>query len=179
MSVPEREQLSSVSFETHEVKNQVPPLVGHDVFGQDQALVEAVRREGGGWAEDSLRSLGQKAGTAEAQQWAQLANEYTPKLKTHDRYGHRVDEVEFHPAYHELMKVSVSHGLGAFPELGAKDAVLELLAVSFEPGEAPGGVLAFAFAGGGDLKVVVECVDAVLADLSEPWSTPRAPGHLE
>ena len=61
--------------------------------------------------------------------------------------------------------------------LGAKDAVLELLAVGFEPGEAPGGVLAFAFAGGGDLKVAVECVDAVLADLSDPWPTPRAPRH--
>jgi hypothetical protein len=63
--------------------------------------------------------------------------------------------------------------------LGAKDAVLELLAVTFEPGAAPGGVLAFAFAGGGDLRVAVECVDAVLVDLSEPWSTPRKPGHAE
>ena len=63
--------------------------------------------------------------------------------------------------------------------LGARDAVLELLAVSFEPGEAPGGVLAFAFAGGGDLKVTVECVDAVLTDLAGPWSTPRAPKHAE
>lgn len=63
--------------------------------------------------------------------------------------------------------------------LGAKDAVLELLAVGFEPGEAPGGVLAFTFAGGGDLRVTVECVDAVLADLSDPWPTPRKPGHAE
>jgi hypothetical protein len=59
----------------------------------------------------------------------------------------------------------------------AKDAVLELLAVSFEPGEAPGGVLTLAFAGGGDLRATVECIDAVLADLSAPWPTPREPGH--
>jgi hypothetical protein len=60
----------------------------------------------------------------------------------------------------------------------AKDAVLELLAVGFEPGaEAPGGVIRFAFAGNADLRVAVECVDAVLADVSQPWPTPRAPGH--
>lgn len=57
------------------------------------------------------------------------------------------------------------------------DAVLELLALSFEPGEAPGGVLTFAFAGGGDLRAEVECIDAVLADVSQPWPTPRAPAH--
>jgi len=58
-----------------------------------------------------------------------------------------------------------------------RDAVLELLAIGFEPGEAPGGVLTLSFAGGGDLRAQVECVDAVLADLSEPWPTPRAPAH--
>jgi hypothetical protein len=58
-----------------------------------------------------------------------------------------------------------------------KDAVLELLALSFEPGEAPGGVVALNFAGGGDLRATVECVDAVLADVSAPWPTPRSPEH--
>ena len=58
-----------------------------------------------------------------------------------------------------------------------RDAVLELLALTFEPGEAPGGVLMLTFAGGGDLRAEVECVDAVLADLSAPWPTPRAPTH--
>lgn len=57
------------------------------------------------------------------------------------------------------------------------DAVVELLAVTFEPGEAPGGALTLSFAGGGDLRVEVECVDAVLADVSEPWPTPRKPKH--
>jgi hypothetical protein len=58
-----------------------------------------------------------------------------------------------------------------------KDAILELLTVSFEAGEAPGGVLTLAFAGGGDLRVTVDCIDAVLADISAPWPTPREPGH--
>lgn len=57
------------------------------------------------------------------------------------------------------------------------DAVLALLAIAFEPGEAPGGALTLSFAGGGDLRVKVECIDAVLADISEPWPTPRTPTH--
>ena len=58
-----------------------------------------------------------------------------------------------------------------------RDAVVELLAIAFEPGEAPGGVLTFNFAGGGDLRAEVECVDAVLSDVSQPWPTTRAPAH--
>lgn len=60
---------------------------------------------------------------------------------------------------------------------GAKDAVVALLTVAFEPGDAPGGTITLSFAGGGDLRAEVECVDAVLADISEPWSTPRTPAH--
>lgn len=61
----------------------------------------------------------------------------------------------------------------------ARRAVVELLAVSFEPGEAPGGTVVFTFAGGGDLRAEVECIDAALADLSAPWPTPREPGHQD
>ena len=61
----------------------------------------------------------------------------------------------------------------------AKQAVVELLSVAFEPGEAPGGAVLLTFAGGGDLKVSVDCLDVILADVSEPWSTPRKPGHAE
>jgi hypothetical protein len=60
---------------------------------------------------------------------------------------------------------------------GAKDAVVELLTMTFEPGEAPGGLLTFSFAGGGDLRATLECVDLILADISPPWSTPRTPRH--
>jgi hypothetical protein len=59
----------------------------------------------------------------------------------------------------------------------AKDAVVELLDVAFEPGEAPGGAVTFTFAGGGDLRAAVECLDVVLADVSAPWATPRTPKH--
>lgn len=59
----------------------------------------------------------------------------------------------------------------------AKAAVVELLSISFEPGEAPGGAVVFTFAGGGDLRVEVECIEAVLADVSTPWPTPRTPTH--
>ena len=60
---------------------------------------------------------------------------------------------------------------------GAKDAVVELLNIAFEPGEAPGGAVVFTFAGGGDLRAEVECLDVVLADVSAPWPTPRTPKH--
>lgn len=62
---------------------------------------------------------------------------------------------------------------------GARDAVIEVLAVTFQPDEPPGGVITISCAGGGDLRAVVECVDVVLADISEPWPTPRTPKHAE
>ncbi|ADG88961.1 isovaleryl-CoA dehydrogenase [Thermobispora bispora] len=99
---------------THEVFNQVPPLVGHDVAA-DAALLEGLAREGAGWAAEEIHRLGVLAGTAEAQEWGRLANEYPPVLRTHDRYGHRIDEVEFHPAWHQLMTVAVENGLHAAP----------------------------------------------------------------
>ncbi|MEV6330041.1 acyl-CoA dehydrogenase family protein [Streptomyces sp. NPDC051909] len=99
---------------THEVTNQVPPLTGYDVAG-DPALLEALRREGAGWAEDEVRELGRLAGDARAQEWGRLAERHSPVLRTHDRYGHRIDEVEFHPYWHELMTTAVRHGLHAAP----------------------------------------------------------------
>ena len=99
---------------THEVSNQPPPLTGYDAAA-DPALLAALHREGAGWAESSVRDLGRLAGSQEAQEWGRLANENPPRLRTHDRYGNRIDEVEFHPAWHELMSVAVGHGLHAAP----------------------------------------------------------------
>jgi putative acyl-CoA dehydrogenase len=99
---------------THEVTNQVPPLVGHDT-ADDPALLEGLHREGADWAEEDVHALGRLAGGREAQEWGRVANEHEPVLRTHDRYGNRVDEVEYHPAYHELMTVAVEHGLHAAP----------------------------------------------------------------
>ena len=99
---------------THEVLNQPPPLTGYDV-SDDAAMLDALRREGAGWAEAEVREIGRRAGTAQAQDWGRLANENPPVLRTHDRFGHRVDEVEFHPAWHELMGAAIGAGLHAAP----------------------------------------------------------------
>jgi putative acyl-CoA dehydrogenase len=102
---------------THTVTNQVPPLVGYDVFSADRALAEAVDRH----ADPDLReevlgelaALGRTSGSAQVQEWGRLANENPPRLLTHDRYGNRVDEVEFHPSWHRLLGKGVSAGLTA------------------------------------------------------------------
>jgi len=99
---------------THDVFNQSPALVGYDV-ADDPAMLSALRREGGGWAEEAVRELGRRAGSAHVQDLGRQANENPPVLHTHDRFGNRVDEVEFHPAWHELMTVAVRHGLHAAP----------------------------------------------------------------
>ncbi|MBB5937812.1 isovaleryl-CoA dehydrogenase [Streptomyces zagrosensis] len=94
---------------THEVVNQAPPLTNFST-ADDDALLEAVRREGGAWGELEVREVGARAGSAEVQEWARLAEENHPVLRTHDRYGHRVDEVEFHPAWHHLMAEAIATG---------------------------------------------------------------------
>ncbi|MDM4722198.1 acyl-CoA dehydrogenase family protein [Micromonospora sp. WMMA1363] len=99
---------------THEVFNQVPPLIGYDA-ADDPALLEGLAREGAGWAAGELHDLGRLGGGPEATEHGRLANEHPPVLRTHDRYGHRVDEVEFHPSWHELMRAAVTHGLHAAP----------------------------------------------------------------
>ena len=100
---------------THDVFNQAPPLHDYDPLAQDRALFEALRREGADWAEADVGELGRRAASREAIAWGAQANENPPRLKTHDRYGNRVDEIEFHPAWHELMRLSISHGIHAGP----------------------------------------------------------------
>ncbi|GHE68730.1 acyl-CoA dehydrogenase [Streptomyces longispororuber] len=102
---------------THTVTNQAPPLVGYDVFTCDRALVEAVERHLDPAllpdARADLSLLGRTAGSSQAQEWGALANENPPVLHTHDRYGNRVDEVAFHPAWHRLLGKAVGAGLTA------------------------------------------------------------------
>jgi putative acyl-CoA dehydrogenase len=100
---------------THEVTNQVPPLIGHDPIAGDAALAEACIRHADVATLESLAGLGRLAGSEQAQEWGRVANENPPKLKTHDRYGHRVDEVEFHPYWHDLMRTAVENGLAGAP----------------------------------------------------------------
>jgi putative acyl-CoA dehydrogenase len=100
---------------THEVTNQPPPLEGIDTFAENRPLVEAVRREAGEEALDALHRLGSLAGSSAAIKWAREANENPPVLRTHDRYGNRMDEVEFHPSWDRLMAISTDHGIHSQP----------------------------------------------------------------
>ncbi|WP_431964433.1 acyl-CoA dehydrogenase family protein [Nocardia sp. bgisy134] len=95
---------------THVVFNQVPPLTGHNP-ADDPALLEGLHRDGGGEAEAEVREVGAMAASERVQAWARQANAHPPVLRTHDRYGHRIDEVEFDPAWHEVMARAVGHGL--------------------------------------------------------------------
>jgi putative acyl-CoA dehydrogenase len=101
-------------LETHEVANQPPPLTGRNLFTDDVPLREAVVREGAGWAAGDLEAAGAFWG-GEPQRWGALANERPPVLRTHDRYGHRVDHVEFDESWHRLMGAGVERGLPSQP----------------------------------------------------------------
>ncbi len=100
---------------THEVFNQASPFEGFDLFCSNMALVEAVQREGAGWIDEQASEVGRFAGSAEAIEMGRLANENTPVLATHDRFGNRIDAVDYHPAYHHFMWASISHGLHCIP----------------------------------------------------------------
>ena len=113
-------------FATHEVFNQSPPMGDVDLYSSDVALKEAIDAFGGGKSAASLKEFGTAFGRAEMAELARLANEYTPKLRTHDRQGHRADVVEFHPAYHRFMEMSIQAGVHS--SVWAADG-------SFVPGE--------------------------------------------
>jgi putative acyl-CoA dehydrogenase len=104
-----------MSTRTHTVINQAPPLVGYDVYAADAALTEGVARHTApdvlAEVQEELGELGRAAGSAQAQRWGEEANAHSPVLRTHDRYGNRIDEVDFHPAYHRLLGHAVSAGL--------------------------------------------------------------------
>jgi putative acyl-CoA dehydrogenase len=102
------------SHATHTVSNQPPPLEGLNLFEQNRPLVEALEREGAGWGRDEAAAIGVVAG-GEAIRWGFEANENPPRLRTHDRFGHRVDQAEFHPAWHALLRTAVEHELHALP----------------------------------------------------------------
>jgi putative acyl-CoA dehydrogenase len=126
--------------ETHRVENQPPPLDCYDAFSTNRPLVEAVRREAGDWAEKPLQTLGALLGTPAYLQWADEANAHPPVLRTHDRYGNRIDEVEFHPSWHTVLGQSVHHGIHAQPWIEprpgahAARAAMMILTSGFEAG---------------------------------------------
>src|SRR5262245_65333483 len=95
--------------------NQPPVLVDYDLLATDQALSEALAREGAGWALPAASAFGRLLGTAEMIRHGFLCNRHPPVLHSHDRYGDRIDAVEFHPSWHELLQVSVGHRLHCLP----------------------------------------------------------------
>ena len=99
---------------THEVTNQPPPLVDINVYDIDLALRGAVEASGGAVHHYRLSEFGRCGGDAETREWARQANENPPRLKSFDRYGHRLDEVEFHPAYHKLMELGLNSGISGY-----------------------------------------------------------------
>ncbi len=99
---------------THDVHNQPPLLEAYNLFEQDRALVAALEREGALWAHERVTQLGEIAG-GEPFRWGAQANAYPPLLRSHDRFGYRIDEIEYHPAWHQLMQLAVEHELHALP----------------------------------------------------------------
>jgi putative acyl-CoA dehydrogenase len=102
-------------FHTHEVANQPLPLEPVNWFEQDRALLEAVEREGGAWGKERLGRFGAWLGQPSTIRLGEQANRYPPTMRSHDRFGHRIDEVEFHPAWHELLGRAVSEQVHALP----------------------------------------------------------------
>jgi putative acyl-CoA dehydrogenase len=98
--------------QTHTVFNQVPLLLGWSL-ADHPVLAESLQRENARSALAKIQSLGELAGSAEAQQWGDLAEAHPPQLKTHDRFGNRIDEVVYDPSYHQVMRTTVEHGVHA------------------------------------------------------------------
>ena len=101
--------------ETHQLENLSTDLVDYNMYGQDTALDDAVQREGAAWAQAELGTFGQLTGSADYLEQGRLANKFIPELDSHDRFGNRIDLVSFHPAYHQLMKTAIEHGLHSSP----------------------------------------------------------------
>jgi putative acyl-CoA dehydrogenase len=128
------------TFETHEVTNQPPPLPEYNLFDSDLILRQAVEREGASWAAGKARAFGAVLGTERVVGLARAANRFPPELRSFDRFGHRIDEVEYHPAYHELMALAKAHEVHSIawtaPQRGGHLAhmALEYLLVQAEAG---------------------------------------------
>ncbi|HVE81968.1 MAG TPA: acyl-CoA dehydrogenase family protein, partial [Myxococcales bacterium] len=161
---------------THEVLNQPPPLEGYDPLAADAALQEGLRREGGEWATERVRKLGALA-TGPALAWGAQANRHPPELRTHDRYGHRIDEVEFHPAWHQLMEASITHELHALPwrdaRAGAQVARAAMYYVFYQAEQGHACPVTMTFAAVPALRAQPELAEEWLPRLTSTQYDPR------
>ncbi|HBY43575.1 acyl-CoA dehydrogenase family protein [Brevundimonas sp. UBA5936] len=151
-------------LDTHEVSNQVPPLEDVDLFSGDKALHDAVRHWGGAGHVERLSDLGRRCGSAEVIDWGVQANRVPPVLDTHDRYGRRIDEVTFHPAYHQLMDLGLGAGIAAGAWDGTPNGHLLHAAILFLTGQADSGTSC-------PMTMTYASVAALQADpaVGEPW----------
>jgi putative acyl-CoA dehydrogenase len=113
----------SSSISPDAVFNQPPPLENYNLFDSDCALKEAVSREGGGWIDADARKLGELLGKPETINLGVLANRFPPELRTHDRFGYRIDEVTYHPAYHDLMRIGIAAQSHSLPWIEKRQGV--------------------------------------------------------
>ncbi len=104
-----------MSLVTHDVFNQVPPLADHDLWAWNRPLRDALAHHHPSFEAPRFAAMGAEFGSAAILEHARLANVHPPRLKTHDRFGHRIDQVEFHPSYHALMGSALRHGLHGAP----------------------------------------------------------------
>ncbi len=130
----------SSELETHSVTNQPPPFEDINLFTSDVALQEAVARAGGASHAKRLSAFGARVGSAEVAEWAMQANRNVPQLKAFDRYGRRLDEVEFHPAYHQLMALGLDAGIAASAWNGSEAGHVLHTAIEFLMAQAEAGV---------------------------------------
>src|SRR3954469_2198617 len=169
----------------HAVLNQPPPLEGRNLFADDVALAEALERDGGARARERLHAAGAFWG-GEPMAWGAQANAHPPVLHTPDRFGHRVDEVEFHPAWHELMPAGVRDGLHALPwttaEPGAHAARAALYQCAVQAEAGFGCPLTMTFAAvpvlQAEPELAAEWVPRLTAGTYDPELKPGKPSAL-
>jgi putative acyl-CoA dehydrogenase len=168
-------------LDTHEVTNQPPPLEDLDLFASDQALVDAVTSNGAEQHGARLSAFGRKVGSAEVIEWGVAANTNAPVLESFDRYGHRIDEVRFHPAYHQLMALGLDNGVAAVAWDGTPAGHTLHAALSFILGQVDAGTgcpMTMTYASVPALRtaawVADEWVPRILASRYDPRVRPAA-----
>ncbi len=146
-----------VQLDTHEVLNQPPPFEEVNLFTGDRALADAVARAGGARHRERLTSLGARCGSAEVIDWGVEANRNIPVLESYDRFGQRIDEVRFHPAYHQLMRLGLDSGLASVAWDGTPAGHVAHAAILFLTGQADSGT-------SGPMTMTYAAVPALRAD---------------
>ncbi|MBV9673269.1 MAG: isovaleryl-CoA dehydrogenase [Verrucomicrobia bacterium] len=162
------------------VFNQPPPLENYNLFESDCALKEAVNRNGGDWIDAHAREFGELLGKPETIELGVLVNRFTPELRTHDRFGNRIDEVAYHPAYHELMRIGVSAQTHSLPWIekrpGAHVARAALVMLRHQIDEGSSCPLTMTFAAIPSLRLqpelAAEWESSALSSAYDPRSAP-------